>query len=63
VPPCILLFRFFADNIIASFTEGHLGYCTPHSKRVALIAGIAVNVGLVTAILVPVLIAHALNAV
>jgi hypothetical protein len=28
----------------------------------ALIAGIAVNVGLVTAILVPVLIAHALKA-
>jgi hypothetical protein len=63
LPPCILLFRFLGDNVIASLTEGRLGYCTPHSKRMALIAGIAVNVGLVTAILVPVLIAHALNAV
>ncbi|KAG9188209.1 hypothetical protein G6011_02132 [Alternaria panax] len=63
LPPCILLFRFLGDDIIASLTEGHLGYCTPESKRMALIAGIAVNVGLVTAILVPILIAHALNAV
>jgi hypothetical protein len=62
LPPCILLFRFLGDNIIASLTEGRLGYCTPQSKRMALIAGIAVNVGLVTAILVPVLIAHALKA-
>jgi hypothetical protein len=63
LPPCIILFRFLGDNVIASLTEGRLGHCTPHSKRTALIAGIAVNVGLVTAILVPILVAHALQAV
>ncbi|KAF1831594.1 hypothetical protein BDW02DRAFT_43845 [Decorospora gaudefroyi] len=63
LPPCIILFRFLGDNIIASLTKGHLGHCTPQSKRTALIAGIAVNVGLVTAILVPVLVAHALKVV
>jgi hypothetical protein len=62
LPPCILLFRCLGDNIIASLTKGRLGYCTPQSKRMALIAGIVVNVGLVTAILVPVLVAHALKA-
>ncbi|RAR02137.1 hypothetical protein DDE82_006013 [Stemphylium lycopersici] len=61
LPPCIILFRFLGDNVIASLTEGRLGHCTPKSKRTALIAGIAVNVGLVTAILVPVLVIHALN--
>jgi hypothetical protein len=40
-----------------------MGHVTPQSKRAALIAGIAVNVGLVTAILVPILVAHALKAV
>jgi hypothetical protein len=63
LPPCIILFRFLGDNIIASLTEGRMGYVTPQSKRAALIAGIAVNVGLVTAILVPILVAHAMKAV
>ncbi|KAF1944684.1 hypothetical protein EJ02DRAFT_85322 [Clathrospora elynae] len=63
LPPCIILFRFMGDSVIASLTKGRLGHCTPESKRTALIAGIAVNVGLVTAILVPILIAHALKAV
>jgi hypothetical protein len=63
LPPCIILFRFLGDNVIASLTEGRMGHVTPQSKRAALIAGIAVNVGLVTAILVPILVAHALKAV
>lgn len=61
LPPCIILFRFLGDNIIASMTEGRLGHCTPESKRMSLIAGIAVNVGLVAAIIVPVLVLHALG--
>ncbi|CAA9966914.1 hypothetical protein PTMSG1_10273 [Pyrenophora teres f. maculata] len=63
LPPSILLFRFLGDNIIASVTEGRLGHVTPQSKRTALIAGIAVNVGLVTVLLVPILVAHALKVV
>lgn len=62
IPPCILLHRVWGDSIIASLTEGRLGYCTAQSKRVALIAGITVNVGIVTAIIVPILVAHALKA-
>ncbi|RMZ67527.1 hypothetical protein GMOD_00001462 [Pyrenophora seminiperda CCB06] len=63
LPPCIILFRFLGDNIIASLTKGHLGHVTPKSKRTSLIAGIAVNVGLVTVLLVPILVAHALKVV
>jgi hypothetical protein len=63
LPPCIILFRFLGDTVIVSLTEGRMGHVTPQSKRAALIAGIAVNVGLVTAILVPILVAHALKAV
>jgi len=63
LPPCIILFRFLGDNVIASLTEGRLGHVTPQSKRTALIAGIAVNVGLVTVLLVPILVAHALKVV
>ena len=63
LPPCIILFRFFGDDIIASLTEGHLHYCTPKSKRMAIIAGITVNIGLVVAIIVPVLIVHAMGSV
>ncbi|KAH7357547.1 hypothetical protein BKA66DRAFT_427846 [Pyrenochaeta sp. MPI-SDFR-AT-0127] len=62
IPPCILLHRVWGDWIITSLTEGRLGHCTAQSKRVALIAGIVVNIGIVTAILVPILVAHALKA-
>ncbi|EMD59535.1 hypothetical protein COCSADRAFT_100934 [Bipolaris sorokiniana ND90Pr] len=62
LPPAIILFRFMGDSVIASMTDGHLGHCTPYSKRMALIAGIAVNISLVIAALVPVLVVHALSA-
>jgi hypothetical protein len=61
LPPCIILYRVWGDSIMVSLTKGHLGHCTNKSKRVALIGGIAVNVGLVTAIVVPVVVAHALD--
>ncbi|KAF1851296.1 uncharacterized protein K460DRAFT_271764 [Cucurbitaria berberidis CBS 394.84] len=63
LPPCIFLFRTWGDSIMISLTEGRLGHCTPQSKRAALIAGICINVGLITAISVPILVAHALKAV
>ena len=62
LPPCIILFRFWGDYIIVSLTKGRLGHCTPQSKRTALIAGIAINIGLVTAIVVPIIVLHALKA-
>jgi hypothetical protein len=62
LPPCIILYRVWGDSIIVSVSKGHLGYCTPKSKKVALVGGIAVNVGIVTAILVAILVAHALGA-
>jgi hypothetical protein len=62
LPPCIILFRIWGDTIIISLTEGRLGHCTTKSKKVALIAGITVNIGIATAIVVPIVIAHALGA-
>ncbi|EUC30708.1 hypothetical protein COCCADRAFT_103161 [Bipolaris zeicola 26-R-13] len=62
LPPAIILFRYMGDSVIASMTDGHLGHCTPYSKRMALIAGIAVNISLVIAVIVPVLVVHALSA-
>ncbi|KAF2846975.1 hypothetical protein T440DRAFT_404749 [Plenodomus tracheiphilus IPT5] len=63
LPPCIILFRWFGDGLIVSLTKGRLGHTTAKSKRAALIAGIAVNVGLVTAILVPIMAAYAMKVV
>jgi hypothetical protein len=54
-PPCMFLYRFWGDSIVVSVTKGQLGHCTARSKRVAFIAGIFVNMGLITAVLVPVL--------
>ena len=61
LPPCIILYRVWGDAIMVSVTKGHLGHCTNKSKKVALIGGIAVNVGIVTAIVVPIAVAHALG--
>ncbi|KAL6706382.1 hypothetical protein ACN47E_005488 [Coniothyrium glycines] len=62
LPPCIILYRIWGDSIIASLTDGKLGHCTPQSKKAALIAGIAINVGIITAIVVPIAVLHALKA-
>ncbi|KAJ4990958.1 hypothetical protein SVAN01_03529 [Stagonosporopsis vannaccii] len=63
LPPCMFLYRMWGDTIIVSVTKGDLGHCTAKSKRAALIAGVVVNIGLVTAILVPILVAQALKAI
>ncbi|KAL5117277.1 hypothetical protein ACEQ8H_004836 [Pleosporales sp. CAS-2024a] len=62
LPPCMFLYRIYGDRIMVSLTKGQLGNCTSKSKRVALISGIAVNVSLITAIVVPVVVIHALGA-
>jgi hypothetical protein len=61
LPPCIMLHRVWGDAMMASLTKGRLGHCTNQSKKVALIAGIAVNVAIVTAIVVPIVVIHALG--
>lgn len=63
LPPCMFLYRLWGDSIIVSVTNGDLGHCTAKSKRAALIAGVVVNIGLITAILVPILVAQALKAI
>ncbi|KAJ4375661.1 hypothetical protein N0V86_007194 [Didymella sp. IMI 355093] len=63
LPPCMFLYRMWGDSIIVSITNGELGHCTAKSKRAALIAGVVVNIGLITAILVPILVAQALKAI
>ncbi|KZM21094.1 uncharacterized protein EKO05_0003555 [Ascochyta rabiei] len=63
LPPCMFLYRMWGDSIIVSITDGELGHCTARSKRAALIAGIVVNIGLITAILVPILVAQAFKAI
>ncbi|KAF1922884.1 uncharacterized protein M421DRAFT_76745 [Didymella exigua CBS 183.55] len=63
LPPCMFLHRMWGDSIMASVTNGDLGHCTAKSKRAALIAGIVVNIGLISAILVPILVAQALKAI
>lgn len=63
LPPCMFLYRMWGDYIILSVTNGDLGHCTAKSKRAALIAGIVVNIGLITGILVPILAAQAMKAI
>lgn len=63
LPPCLFLYKMWGDSIIMSVTKGDLGHCTSNSKRAALIAGLVVNIGLVTAILVPILVAQAMKAI
>lgn len=62
LPPCMFLYRIYGDRIITSLTKGDVGTCTSKSKRVAFIGGIAVNTGLITAIVVPIIVLHALGA-
>ncbi|KAF1955245.1 hypothetical protein CC80DRAFT_90817 [Byssothecium circinans] len=62
VPPMIILYRWYCDAIIANWTEGRLVHVSPKPKRIALVAGIAVNVGISGAILIPILVARAVGA-
>jgi hypothetical protein len=59
----MFLYRTWGDSIIVSVTKGELGHCTAKSKRAAIIAGIAVNITLIAAILIPILVAQALKVI
>ncbi|KAF2820448.1 hypothetical protein CC86DRAFT_121214 [Ophiobolus disseminans] len=62
LPPCIILYRLWGDSLMISLTKGKLGYCTNKSKKAALMAGITINIGIATAIVVSIAVAHALGA-
>ncbi|OAL47326.1 hypothetical protein IQ07DRAFT_613912 [Pyrenochaeta sp. DS3sAY3a] len=63
LPPCIVLFRIWGDYCMSAITAGRLGHCTPKSKRVALIAGIVINISIVAAISVPILVLYATGGI
>ena len=62
LPPMLILYRWLGDYAIVSWTKGRLGHCSEKPKRIALGAGIVVNISLVTLILLPIIIAHAAGA-
>lgn len=62
LPPMLLLYRSMADFIIVNVTKGRIFHAHPKPKRIALGAGIAINLGISSAILIPILIAHATGA-
>ncbi|KAF2476149.1 uncharacterized protein BDR25DRAFT_90994 [Lindgomyces ingoldianus] len=55
-PPALILFRFFGDWCVTTVTNGDIGYCTPRSKQAATYAGVAINIGIIAAILIPILV-------
>ncbi|KAJ4292449.1 hypothetical protein N0V90_009111 [Kalmusia sp. IMI 367209] len=59
LPPTLILYRWMGDLVIVNVTGGRITHVSPKPKRIALGVGIAVNVGITTAILLPILIAHA----
>ena len=61
LPPMLILYRWFGDLVIVNVTKGRLHHVSAKPKRVALGVGIAVNLGLSSAILLPILIAHAMG--
>ncbi len=61
IPPFIILHRFLGDRSITLVTKGRLRYCTARSKRFALIAGITINIGAFTAVMIPVFVAYAVK--
>jgi hypothetical protein len=62
LPPMLILYRWLADWFIVNITNGRLHHASAKPKKVALGVGIAVNLGLSSAILLPILIAHAMGA-
>ncbi|KAF2713579.1 hypothetical protein K504DRAFT_472885 [Pleomassaria siparia CBS 279.74] len=63
LPPMLVLYRWLGDYTIIALTKGRLGHCTQKPKRIALGVGIAVNISLVSVILIPILVAHAAGLV
>jgi hypothetical protein len=59
LPPALILYRWMGDSVIVNVTKGRFSHVSAQPKRLALGVGIAVNVSITAAILLPILIAHA----
>lgn len=59
LPPMLILYRWMGDTVIVNVTKGRFSQVSPKPKRMALGMGIAVNITICGAILLPILIAHA----
>lgn len=57
----LILYRWMGDSVIVNVTAGRFAHVSPRPKQIALRVGIAVNVGIVAGILLPVLISHAMG--
>lgn len=62
LPPTLILYRWMGDMVIVNVTDGRITETYPRAKKIALGVGIAVNIGITAAILLPILIAHAAGA-
>jgi hypothetical protein len=59
LPPLMMLYRWYGDSVISWLTRGRFGTAAILPKRVALYAGIPLNILIVTAIIVPIIILSA----
>jgi hypothetical protein len=63
IPPLLILYRWIGDHVMNTLTKGRLAQCSAKPKRIALGAGIIVNISLISLILVPILVTQAAGAV
>jgi hypothetical protein len=63
IPPLLILYRWVGDHVMNTLTKGRLAQCSAKPKRIALGAGIIVNISLIGLILVPILVTQAAGAV
>ncbi|KAF2268292.1 hypothetical protein CC78DRAFT_613485 [Lojkania enalia] len=59
LPPMLILYRWMGNAVMATWTNGRLVQCTATPKKVALWAGIAINIGGSGIIIISILVAHA----
>jgi hypothetical protein len=63
IPPLLILYRWMGDHAMNTLTKGRLAQCSAKPKRIALGAGIIVNISLICLILVPILVTQAAGTV
>lgn len=56
LPPLLIIYRFKADSVVAWITGGRLGSASVTPKRLALHAGVPLNILIVLAIIVPIIV-------
>lgn len=56
LPPLLIIYRFKADSVIAWITGGRFGSASVTPKRLALHAGVPLNILIVLAIIVPIIV-------